>query len=270
MTELRENWLSHLIDFREQGMRISDINPVAALADIICEQLYGGKINRNDLDASLKQISHDLWTCQRQHLRLQTGIANTPTPLPDLSDHDITQPVYRAVFTAHPVFALRHDVSMALCSDAEANRAQMPDQPYAQRSVVTLQDEHAEAMGAICNARRAICDLNAAILQQRHEHQPDDWRTSLPQMLGVSTWVGYDLDGRSDISWADSFRLRLTEKAQALDIYLAALRTTGIAAAMPVSEKLDAELSATRDDITRFERLGADTDDFATTVNALT
>ena len=40
MTELRENWLSHLINFREQGMRISDINPVAALADIICEQLY--------------------------------------------------------------------------------------------------------------------------------------------------------------------------------------------------------------------------------------
>ena len=121
MTELRENWLSHLIDFREQGMRISDINPVAALADIICEQLYGGEINLNDLDASLEQISHDLWTRQRQHLRLQTGIANTPTPLPDLSDHDITQPVYRAVFTAHPVFALRHDVSMALCSDAEAS-----------------------------------------------------------------------------------------------------------------------------------------------------
>ena len=89
-------------------------------------------------------------------------------------------------------------------------------------------------------------------------------------MLGVSTWVGYDLDGRSDISWADSFRLRLTEKAQALDIYLAALRTTGISAVMPFSEKLDAELSATRDDIARFERLGAAQDNFATTVNALT
>ena len=270
MTELKENWLSHLINFREQGMRISDINPVAALADIICEQLYGGEINRSDLDASLEQISQDLWTRQRKHLRLQTGIADTPTPLPDLGNHDITQPVYRAVFTAHPVFALRHNVSMALCSDAEAKGAQMPDQPYAQRNVVTLQEEHAEAMAAICNARRAICDLNSAILQQRQEYQPDDWRTSLPQMLGVSTWVGYDLDGRSDISWADSFRLRLTEKAQALHIYLAALRTTGIAAAMPVSEKLDAELSATRDDITRFERLGADTNDFATTVNALT
>ena len=102
----------------------------------------------------------------------------------DLGNHDITQPVYRAVFTAHPVFALRHDVSMALCGDAEADKAQMPDQPYDQRREVTLNDEHAEAMEAICNARRAICELNAAILQQRQEHQPDDWRTSLPQMLG--------------------------------------------------------------------------------------
>ena len=50
MTELRKNWLAHLIDFREQGMRVSDINPVAALADIICEQLYGGEIDRDDLD----------------------------------------------------------------------------------------------------------------------------------------------------------------------------------------------------------------------------
>ena len=72
MAQLRKNWLSHLIDFREQGMRISDINPVAALADIICEQLYAGEINRNDLNATLEQISSDLWARQRQHLRLQT------------------------------------------------------------------------------------------------------------------------------------------------------------------------------------------------------
>ena len=270
MTELRKNWLAHLIDFREQGMRVSDINPVAALADIICEQLYGGEIDRDDLDTILGQISGDLWARQRQHLRLQTGISNTSPPLPDLGDQDITQPVYRAVFTAHPVFALRHEVSMDLCSDAETDDAQMPDQPYAQRSGVTLQDEHAEAMGAICNARRAICDVNSAILQQRQAQRPKDWRTDLPQMLGVSTWVSYDLDGRSDISWADSFQLRLTEKAQALDIYLKALRTTGTAAAVTIIKKLDAELTATRGDIARFTQLGTDDVDFATTVNALT
>ena len=270
MTELRQKWLSYLIDFREQGMRISDINPVAALADIICEQLYGGEIDRSDLDIVLKQISHDLWTHQYQHLRLQTGISKASYSLPDLSNRDISQPLYRAVFTAHPVFALRHDVSMALCSDAEADRAQVPDNPYAQRRYVTLQDEHAEAMETICNARRAISDLNSDILKQCQQHQSHDWRSRLPQMMGVSTWVGYDLDGRSDITWADSFRLRLTEKAQALGIYVDALRLTTINAVQPVIEKLDTELAATRADIYRFEQLTTNTDDFATTVNALT
>lgn len=270
MAELRENWLALLVDFREQGMRISDINPVAALADIICEQLYGGEINRSDLFTTLDQISGDLWARQCQHLRQQTGIASTSPSLPDLGNLDITQPIYRAVFTAHPVFALRHDVSMSLCNDAETKEPQMPDQPYTPRRVVTLQDEHAEAMGAIRNARRAICELNAEILYQRRDQQPDVWRKSLPLMLGVSTWVGYDLDGRSDISWADSFQLRLTEKAQALDIYVEALRTTGITATALIIEKLDAELTATRNDIARFKRLGANNDDFATAANALT
>ena len=38
-----------------------------------------------------------------------------------------------------------------------------------------------------------------------------NWKNKLPALLGISTWVGYDLDGRSDINWRTSFILRLKE-----------------------------------------------------------
>ena len=56
MNELKKNWLSHLVNFREQGMRISDINPVAALADIICEQLYGGGCTQGQCQAFYTEL----------------------------------------------------------------------------------------------------------------------------------------------------------------------------------------------------------------------
>ena len=89
-------------------------------------------------------------------------------------------------------------------------------------------------------------------------------------MLGVSTWVGYDLDGRSDIGWADSFKLRLAEKAQSLSIYCKALRATGIKAVEIIIDKLDAERVATEGDISRFKQLGIEGDTFASVINALT
>ena len=54
--ELRQQWIDHLVRFREQGMRIGDINPIAALADIICEQLHGGEIGRLDLNNTLDAL----------------------------------------------------------------------------------------------------------------------------------------------------------------------------------------------------------------------
>lgn len=278
MTDRKHNWLSRLYDFREQGMQIGDINPVAALADVICEQLYMGEIGRADIEATLAEIGDDLWKSKSQHLEEQTGIS-APIPwVQGLEKRDITKPIYRAVFTAHPVFALRHDMSMRLCHEAESGdnkRAEggdkkMPEGAYDQRLEVTLGDEHDEAMNAIRNARAAICGINAAILDQRKSSQPTNWRTDLPQMLGVSTWVGYDLDGRSDISWADSFRLRLAEKAEALSIYLADLSASNIAAAQPIIDKLQAEHTATLGDIQRFDKLGGNGDNFAATANALT
>ena len=252
MMKLRQQWIDHLVRFREQGMRVGDINPIAALADIICEQLHGGEIDRIDLTNTLDSLSDDLWKHQTKQLSFKTGFTTSLPHLPNLEDRDITRQLYRAVFTAHPTFALDPHVSATLCKEANSESPQIPKNAYGQRKRITLQDEHKEAMCAIRNARLAVCKLNGQILEQRQRQRPEDWRHQLPQMLGAATWVGYDLDGRSDISWSDSFKLRLTEKEQSLKIYCDALQATGIKAVETILGLLSEEQNATEEDIGHF------------------
>ena len=135
MTAPHADWLNQLTDFREQGMRITDINPISALSDVICDQLYTGMLCRADLQASLTDMGATLWQQQCQRLRNQTGITDHPTDSAidlaniDLDQTDITAPIYRAVFTAHPVFALTQDASMALCAAAESDTDIIPETP---------------------------------------------------------------------------------------------------------------------------------------------
>ena len=164
--ELRQQWIDHLVRFREQGMRIGDINPIAALADIICEQLHGGEIRRLDLSNTLDALGDELWRQQTSYLQLTVGITDNHLKLPKLDELDITQLLYRAVFTAHPTFVLNSDVSAALCSEAELETSTVPKNVYGERQAMSLQHEHDEAMGAICNARQAISKLNGQILEQ--------------------------------------------------------------------------------------------------------
>ena len=98
-----------------------------------------------------------------------------------------------------------------MCNHAVAEVGVVPDGAFAPRQSVTLDEEHSEAMTALKHARAAVNEFNADILRQLRSADPDGWRKTLPAMVNVSTWVGYDLDGRSDISWTDSFRLRLRE-----------------------------------------------------------
>ncbi len=270
MQNIIDSWLKQLYEFREQGIRVTDINPIAALADVISEQLYHTDLTQEKLMQILQHVGKELWAEQCQNLRHQTGVAHISNiTIPDMSKRDITQPLYRAVFTAHPVFALRHDVSMQICRTAEENNnVPMPDDAYGKREKVTLQQEHVEAMSAVRHARDAINHINDLIFTQRQTTHKDKWRHELPQMLGVSTWVGYDLDGRSDISWADSFRLRLSEKAMALEIYLKALQAIKLTELDKIIAQIDKELRANGHDIERFDKLTCD--DFVTTVNALT
>ena len=186
----------------------------------------------------LDQHAIELWQQRVENLRMQTGIDSTATQLPNMTSRDIARPVYSAVFTAHPVFALKPEVSAAMCGHAVANTGLAPDSAFAPRQSVTLDDEHGEAMTALKHAHAAINEINADILRQLRSANPNGWRKISPAMVNVSTWVRYDLGGRSDINWTDSFQLRLREKYMALRAYARAVRDSKIDMLSHVAERL--------------------------------
>ncbi|RKF50919.1 phosphoenolpyruvate carboxylase [Paraburkholderia fungorum] len=147
---------------------------------------------------------------------------------------------YAAVFTGHPTFALPPQVGRHL---AEHACGAMLERFESHRPLpVTLVDEFEQAAVAIANGRDALDRFNAALLSAARDAWPERWTTLVPRPLVISTWVGYDTDGRTDIGWWDTLRLRLHIKR----LQLARLRTQllEIASARPLSCRVDTALAA--------------------------
>ena len=135
------------------------------------------------------------------------------------------QPVAHVVFTAHPTFLLTARQSEAVAeaaSSGEIGAATACVAPH-QRDAITLDSEHRAAMDALSRAQSARDAMVRTLLASARQSWPDQWRTLAPVPLRFATWVGYDMDGRTDISWATSLRYRLEEKAERLTSYAAAL-----------------------------------------------
>lgn len=131
------------------------------------------------------------------------------------------------VFTAHPTFALARRMRAALGAAAGGEAVDIEDLPHLPEAAITLQDEHADAAAAIARAQEALRGLWAALFEWLAENGPDDWHRVTPRPVRLSTWVGYDLDGRTDIHWAQSIRFRLMEKATQLTRYADLLAAAG-------------------------------------------
>ena len=263
---LKDALIARLTDFREQGKIIADINPISALADELSEHLYKGQITQSELETLMEDISGDLWQAQTAYLRVKSGLEADPNDAAgdgfDVIQLDFTRPVYGAVFTAHPVFAMQRDNAHKIAQDAVANQPACPANAYAPRNGITLTDEHEEAMQAVEHARAAMRQVTRALLAQ----QPR--RDIVPRLLSASSWVGYDLDGRDDISWIDSFRVRLEEKRRALELYLAQC------ADQPLLDEIAARLTLERDataaDIANFAKIDSAKSGFVEAANQLT
>src|SRR5690606_4896689 len=67
-----------------------------------------------------------------------------------------------------------------------------------------------------------------------------------PMPVRLASWIGYDMDGRTDIGWATSIRYRLIEKALRLSRYAESLESAapGIAARLARAGRLAEELAA--------------------------
>jgi len=135
------------------------------------------------------------------------------------------RPFLHVVFTGHPTFLLSRAQSAAVvaAASAEAVDAATVCTAPAARDTITLDYEHEGAMKALSHAQDARDRVVGEVLDQARARWPRRWREVRPAPFRFATWVGYDMDGRTDIGWATSIRYRLAEKAERLTGYAAAL-----------------------------------------------
>ena len=167
---------------------------------------------------------------------------------PDPNDSPVRWAEYRAlversrfaaVFTAHPTFALPTPVAHALAETASGRTTPAAGSHRPPR--ITLPEEFAQAGDAIANGRDAIDRFNAVLLSVARGAWPDRWTELDPRPVILSSWVGYDTDGRTDIGWWDTLRLRLEMKRRQL------VRLHAQVAALPATVALSGRIAAALD-----------------------
>ena len=161
-----------------------------------------------------------------------------------------SSPLFHIVFTAHPTFLLspaQGDALAAAASSGAVTEASVCIVDPA-RPAITLDHEHDEAMAALGRAQDARDVLNGLLFAAAERRWPEAWRRLKPVPYRFASWVGYDMDGRTDIGWSTSIRYRLQEKAMRLARYAARLEAIDAAhaelARLRAAEAHTAEMEA--------------------------
>lgn len=174
------------------------------------------------------------------------------------------------VLTAHPTFSLSRDIRNTLGAIASAENAEIDEltdrlktHPYLPKRAPTLIEEHEDTQATLNRIQDALGKLNAVVLDVAAKHFPKEWTTLTPHLADAYSWVGYDIDGRTDISWGDALRLRLSEKRDQLSRYAKeAARIAGTGgfkskaedAVDHLSDRIKDGLASAERDLTLFEK----------------
>ncbi|MFN7054768.1 phosphoenolpyruvate carboxylase [Hyphomonas sp.] len=229
---------------RGEAEKIADnplTNSVFALAQAVFQDLESGQTSVEDI-AGLIDETHILLVEQRaarlreRHAQAKPDHAWAPVraQLETLAGHgfdayarEAARPRGGIVFTAHPTFSLSPQLRAAIAAQAvrpgkrarTALEAAIRTDARSWNSNITLAAEHEEAQAALHHAAAAQRQYAAMVLDVARRHFPADWRRLKPELPSIASWVGYDLDGRTDIHWSQSLAFRLSEKAAQLGRY---------------------------------------------------
>ncbi|NVN12074.1 phosphoenolpyruvate carboxylase [Nguyenibacter vanlangensis] len=218
-------------------------NPIIALARRIGRQITAGTVTTDMLEQAVRHLRDAAFRDRAARLRAYVegtddsaiatrmrGVAQTvarergPDGTPPNFGHfrkTVERSRFAAVFTAHPTFALANPVYETLAvmaSTDDGHLADMPCLPTHRRAAPpTLDEEFSLASAAILRGRNALDRLNETLLNEARARWPHEWSVLSPRPIILTSWVGYDTDGRTDIGWWDTIRLRLRMKRLQLE-----------------------------------------------------
>ena len=231
-------------------------NPILLLAIEIGRRLDAGELTHDDLEQLIQRltmrsflrrserIGRYLGVCERaanverlrQLLRGLTRDGDAAVPFEHFR-RAIERDRFGIVITAHPTFSLARALQQILVALAigtgrdgsaldgparealidQASRSEhRPDQP------LDLAEEHRQSVAAIRNLHAVLDLVYDLAFRVAEEAYPDRWTELSPRLVTIASWVGYDLDGRSDIPWTTTFAKRLRVQVLQLERYRAA------------------------------------------------
>ncbi|WP_262689720.1 phosphoenolpyruvate carboxylase [Kordiimonas aestuarii] len=140
------------------------------------------------------------------------------------------------VITAHPTFSLSDSAWTyarsylgAVAGGADAVAAATEnldvDTVHPTRSP-TLHEELEYARIAVGNIRRAIRRFYTIVFKEAAKLYPEDYKSLRPRLATVASWVGFDLDGRTDIDWSLGLLFRYRSALHGLGECLALANST--------------------------------------------
>ncbi len=250
-------------------------NSVKRLAYDLSREVEDRTLAFRDIEALVKTLSDEAAVARARRLRTRSGLDRIDALRASVQATAKAKaaqgweafkrwaetPALGIVLTAHPTFSLSRDIRDVL--GGIASSTDTPDSAvealkthaYLPKRAPTLLEEHEDTQGALVRIQTALDGLNRIVLDAAREAFPQQWSALTPHLADAYSWVGYDIDGRTDISWGDALRLRLQEKRDMIARYLAeAERLTAAGAALaPMAERLQDALQSAKRDLTLFE-----------------
>ncbi|NPA49478.1 MAG: phosphoenolpyruvate carboxylase, partial [Thermodesulfobacteria bacterium] len=308
LLKLYQDLKLHLKHFRLVTEENPFANPILLLAVNLSRRLDSGELTFSALEQLIQFLNAHAFCVRAERLNRYVGQTDPLENLDSLKEfllslkgmgekkdflafsRELARELFGIVITAHPTFALREELLRALSDLASGrNIAGVPLNEEQIRELldlafrsehlpdpkITLEKEHALALEAISNLKKALLRFYDLIFRLAREYFPENWWEVHPRLITVASWVGYDLDGRRDIAWTQSFAFRLEERKLALERYAEELqRLLDLCPISPESEELRSILAQTlrlvstnlqglEEEITVFREAGKGEDNFS-------
>jgi phosphoenolpyruvate carboxylase len=213
------------------------LNPIANVAFDLSRRLEGGAVTFADLKALAVRLMDRALVQRALRLKEQIGFVDDATTQAEFAKfvestasgavkgdrfEQFKDRWSRArngiVLTAHPTFGLSDALSQRLIDIAAKGTAPADPIgiPHRPDELLTIEYEHARAEASIQSLRSAYVDTLATFYRTAQKKFGDRALKLKPRLATFASWVGYDLDGRTDIKWNYSFIVRLREKRASL------------------------------------------------------
>ena len=259
---------SRLETLRERAEADPFSNPIVLFSVDLARRIDRGEVGLGDLEQIIQTATVEAFRNKAHRLGSYLGEIDPDTNISTIIarfqryaesssfEHFrdlVERPIAGIVLTAHPTFAMPLTVARALtelacgrerngtvADESTSNRllAVARSERHRPPEPLTLEVEHSWSVEALGNAHDALEALHGAVFDTARTKWPDRWTELVPSPVTLASWVGYDQDGRTDLTSVHSFAVRLADKRAALARYGAKIARIATAAPPEIATEL--------------------------------